>query len=69
MPQDELKQLRHDFLNDINSLRMNLEALNMVREDPDEFVTLTEMMRDTISVLHERVEHALQRFSADSNAH
>ena len=61
----DVKKLKHDFLNDINSLKLNLEALEMLRDDPQEFAVLLELMRDTVHLFQDRVEFTLQRMSSD----
>jgi hypothetical protein len=57
LPDRELdnRQLRHDFANDIGSLKMNVEAIRCVRENPEEFGQLIELMRETISILETRI--------------
>lgn len=54
------RHLLHDFLNDINSLKMNLEALQIVRDDPDEFTELVDLMHSTIDSHEARFEAALR---------
>ena len=56
----DVRNLKHDFLNDINSLKLNLEALELLREDPQEFGVLIELMRDTVRLLQDRVDATLQ---------
>ena len=49
------RKLKHDFLNDINSLRMGIEALEMLRDDPVEFAELVDVMRETVKVFEDRL--------------
>ncbi len=55
----EIHKLRHDFANDIGSLKMNVEVLRLVREKPDEFEQLVELMQETISILEARLTQNL----------
>jgi len=55
------RKLRHDFANDISSLKMNVEVLKLTREDPDEFEQLIELMQGTISTLESRLMHNMDR--------
>lgn len=53
---DELKTLTHDFANDINSLKMNLQILEFSREDAEEHAKLIQVMNDTVATLQQRIE-------------
>ena len=53
-------KLRHDLRNDIGSLKMNLEALRLMRDDANEHAELIELMQGTIKMMQERLEFALK---------
>ncbi len=53
------RKLKHDFLNDISSLKMNVEALQLMREEPEEFDELISLMRGTIQLFEDRLDSVL----------
>lgn len=53
------RQLKHDVANDLYSLRMNVDALNMMRESEPEFSELIQMMHRSLSMLEERLGEVL----------
>lgn len=58
-------KIRHDFANDINSLKMNLEALDMAQDDPEQHAALVRLMHDTIDGLHQRLNTVVQRLTGE----
>ncbi|MEZ6089828.1 MAG: hypothetical protein R3C05_17730 [Pirellulaceae bacterium] len=50
----------HEFKNDLGSLRMNLEAIKLSRDDPDEHQELIELMFDTVSTLENRIAETMR---------
>ncbi len=54
------RKIKHDFMNDLNSLLMTLEALQMVREEPDEFAELVALMQSTINSFVARIDAVLK---------
>jgi hypothetical protein len=59
-PTAELSKLRHDFANDINCLKMNLDAIHMVRADPEEVSELVRLMECSLQLLQERINATLK---------
>jgi hypothetical protein len=55
----DILKLRHDFANDIGSLKMSVEVLRLVRENPDEFEQLITLMQETVSTLESRLMQSL----------
>ena len=48
-------KLRHDFANDIGSLKLNVETLRIMRENPEDFAELIDIMLGTIRTLEQRI--------------
>ena len=64
---EDRRKLKHDFNNDLNSLKLNLDALQIVREDHDQFLELIELMRETLNTLQSRVESTLARTDSSND--
>jgi hypothetical protein len=62
------RKLKHDFANDIYSLKINLEALQMLRDNPEEFSTLLALMRDTLQTFQQRIETTIALIPDDKPA-
>lgn len=59
------RQLRHDFANDIGSLKLNMEALRLIRDDPAECEELLQIMQGTIHTLENRLSNVLDSLPMD----
>lgn len=59
-PAGDRRRLLHDFSNDLNSLKMNLEVMQMARDDPDEFAQLVDLMQSTIKCHQARIDAVLK---------
>lgn len=59
------RKLRHDFANDISSLKLNIAVLTMLHENPEEFAELTQLMRETVSTLESRLTLVLDTLGRD----
>lgn len=63
------RKLRHDFANDIGILKMNVEALRLLRENPEECEDLLQLMQDSINTLEVRLMKVLDLMATtDSQA-
>lgn len=60
------RKLKHDFANDIYSLKINLDALQMLRDNPEEFSTLLALMRDTLQTFQQRIESTMALIPDDN---
>lgn len=54
------QKLYHDFRNDIVSLKMNLEAIKLSRDEPDTHQELVEMMLDSVKTLDQRIGQTMK---------
>lgn len=55
----DLKTLTHDFANDINCLKMNLQTLEMMRDDAELHAKLIQLMNDSVDILQQRIRSTL----------
>lgn len=62
---NSLRELKHDIGNDLSVIKMGLEAIVSLRENPNEFAEIVGLMRINVDSLRDKVARLVNHSTTD----